>query len=104
MRLSCSIDFRTALKDGDSFLQDKTSLSHLIKTGSCFTSRPYSLALYSRSIRRIRQPASAITLESFRFFSIPDTFGSSTTTAWFSRMSRVLSLWRWSNRWSATLA
>ena len=38
------------------------------------------------------------------FLAIPDTFRSSGATVWFSPMSLLLSLWRCSNRWSATVA
>ena len=37
----------------------------------------------------IRQPASAMERASLRFLTIPDTFRSSNTTVWFSRMMRV---------------
>jgi len=65
---------------------------------------PYSSALYSRSILNVRQPASAIALESLRFFTIPDTFRSSMQTTWFLRINRVPSLCRKSRRLSETMA
>src|ERR1700744_4402213 len=60
---------------------------------------PCHAALYSICRTNSYHEASAIDLDSLRFRCIPDTFKSSSATAWFSRMMRVESLCRKSVRW-----
>src|SRR5271166_3832783 len=66
--------------------------------------RPRHSDLYSSCRTNSDHPASEMARESDRSLTIPRTLRSSTTIAWFSRTSRVLSLWRWSRRLSATRA
>jgi hypothetical protein len=54
---------------------------------------PKRFALYSICKRNIPKLTSLRDLASLLFAIIPWTFKSSITTAWFSRQSRVVSLW-----------
>lgn len=65
---------------------------------------PYHRALYSNWRTNSDHPASEIDLARLRFLSIPDTFKSSSATAWFSRMIREDSLCRKSCRWFLTFS
>ena len=58
----------------------------------------------SRKVLNVLQPKSEIARDNLRFLTIPDTFKSSNTIVWFSRMSWVDNLCRKSVRVSATLA
>jgi hypothetical protein len=72
---------------------------------SIFTKvRPYHLALYSSCLTISPHAASLITRASLGFLTMFLTAKSSTTIVWFSRISRIVSLCRWSLRPSEILA
>src|SRR5215831_15356362 len=66
--------------------------------------RPYQLALYSSWRTNSPQPTSLMLLASVGLRTMFLTANDSMQITWFSRISRVVSLWRPSERWSAILA
>src|SRR5690606_3039432 len=68
------------------------------------SSRPYQAHLYSSIIRSSRHDASEMARARLWFLTRLRTVRSSITTVWFSRTSRVDSLWRKSRRRSAIRA
>src|SRR5262249_60733056 len=89
---TCSGIFSASAPQAEHSLEDGNQQSTAI------TSRPYQVALYSSMVRNCRQAASEMARARLWFLAMFRTVRSSITIVWFSRTSRVVTLWRTSRR------